>query len=252
MGRTLVLFTQGRTVDVYVNVIAFCVQECNVSKIYFAGENGTTDKEFQLHEKIHLIKKRIEALSKNYSDYSKSLILLSSQIKEHIISVNFDRPQDSIPYIKKKFPDIDNLIIDITSCSKHLAGNIISSFIANNINHVCYFELVDKVYAPSWKDSGKALLYHDLKEPLPHYNYIDFSGPGATIESFNKMRNQGKYITILLVLCLILSGIVFVLILGQQNQYAQIGVIAISFVTILSIVLSSVSDSINIWDRFKR
>jgi len=223
-SNILLLFIQSINTDLYVNIISHCVLEFKVSDVYFVANKELPGKQTEVAKPIRAIKSQLEKLSAEQPIYKKPLDLFPAftQMEERVIRVNFVQPEELITTIKKKFTDLDNIIVDVSGCNKRLSSDIISSFILAGISHICCFELEDEVYSQEWRDSGKSRLFHDLKDKdgISYYTYVDFSKPGTTIQSFNRMRRQGKMITFLLLLNLISGAAIVTFIQQQQNFFA--------------------------------
>lgn len=235
MTKQLLIFIQSDNPGLYVNILTHCVQVEGVRDIYFAVNEGAVGNLSEAKDKIRKIKSKFEELLTNYTEYQVAYNSMPSlnQLEERIIKILFINPALSIKQIKRRFPEINNLIIDISGCNKKVSSDIISSYISNGINHICCFELDDKVYSDEWKKRYPALhnMYHNIRKDLIYYEYIDFSKSGTTIESFNRMRSQGKVIRLLFVLSIVLGVLVFVLIQQQQSIFAQYAAVALALVT---------------------
>jgi hypothetical protein len=170
------------------------------------------------------------------------------QIEGRVIRLVFVSPEQAIPELKRRFPDLENLLVDVTGCQKRLASDVITSYTARGIDHVCHFQLADKVFSSEWRKSGQSMLYHDLKAEVPYYQYDDFSMPGTTIETLNRLRAQGKAIKILIVIDILLGVAIFVLINAQQTALALISAFVLTVVTILGFLDASLS----LFDRFRK
>ena len=89
--------------------------------------------------------------------------------------------------------------------------------------------------------------YHDIYRDIAYYEYIDFSKAGTTIESFNRMRSQGKLVRLLFIISVVLGVMVFVLIQKQQNIFAQYAAISLALITGLGLI----NDIFGVVDRLK-
>lgn len=257
MPKKLLIFIQSDNPGLYVNVLTHCVQVEGVQDIYFAVNEGDVGvgKNWESKSKIMKIKKEFEKHLTSRNEYKKAYnILLNAleEIQDKIVTVLFINPERSIKNIKnkKEFADIDNLIVDLSGCTKKVATDVISSYISSGINHVCCFELDDKVYSDEWKDKNLSKMYHDICDiqgGIIYYEYIDFSKSGTTIKSFNRMRSQGKFINLLLAISIILGVLVFVLIQQQQSVFAQYAAVTLALVTGLGLF----NDIFGIADRLK-
>jgi hypothetical protein len=250
MAKILLLFIQSKTVDVYVNVLTHCVREENVREVYFVGRKELVGKEFELLEFIGQIKNRVVELAEEYPEYVpvRELMPNPAQIEDRIIRLVFVRPQEAIPRLKKRFSDLTGLIVDVTGCDKRLASDVMTSYVASGINHVCHFGLSDKVFSSEWRKMGRSKLYHDLKDDVTYYEYDDFSESGATISTLNRLRAQGRLIRVLISISVILGCAVVVLINTQQTMLAQITALLLALVTGLGFL----EDSFSLFDRFRR
>lgn len=251
MDKILLLFIQSKTVDVYVNVLTHCVVEEGVQEIYFVGREEPVGEHFGLLEFIGQIRGRITQLAEEHSEYihPRDQMPTAAQVNNRVIRLVFVRPQDAISELKKRFPDLGNLIVDVTGCKKRLASDIMTAYIAGGIEHVCHFQLSDKVFSKEWREMGRGKLYHDLKiDEVAYYEYDDFSKPGATISTLNRLRAQGRLIRFLIVLSVILGFSVFVLINTQQTVLAQVAAIVLAIVTGLGFL----EDSFSLFERFRK
>lgn len=247
MGKTLLIFRQSPTIDVYVNVLTHCIHHENVTDIYFIDDLVPKEKEYEAMEFMKKIYERINELAKHYQEYATVLSLFPRplQFQEKIIRIPFSSPDKGIKKIKEKFPDTLNVIVDISTCKKRLASDVITSFMVYGITHVCHFELSDKVYSPDWK-TKKGSLIHELKEDsIAYYNYDDFSKDGTTVSSFNKLRKQGKVINLLLFVNIVL-GLIIMGLIGFEQTYVAIIFTAIG---ILTMSLGFIEDSYNFYNR---
>lgn len=233
MARKLLLFIQSDNPKVYTNVLTHCVQIEGVRDIYFAVNGGAVGRISEAKNKIKKIKKQLEDLLEIHSHYklASDFIPPMTQVDEKIIRVLFTNPALSVREIKHKIPDFRDLIVDVSGCSKKVSSDIISSYIASGINHVCCFELDDKVYSQEWRQDGLSNMYHDIRGDIVYYEYIDFSDSGNTIESFNRMRSQGVIIQCLFAISIILGILVIILIQQQQNVFAQYAALLLALVT---------------------
>lgn len=249
MTKAILLFIQSKNPDTYVNALTHCVLNEGVQEVFFAVSKEITGKSFEAAEIIDRIRARTNKLSTENVVYQpvQDKIPQPTQLKDRVFKVVFVRPQDAIPDIKKKFADLDNLLVDVTGCNKHLAGDVMSSYMAHGIRNICHFELADRVFLPDWKADGKTLLYHDLKGNISYYEYQNFSEPGPTIESFNRLRAQGRAMKALLILSVILGFVVILLIQQEQTAFAQIAALVIAIATGLGFM----EDSLSLFDRFK-
>lgn len=250
MTKQLLLFIQSDNPGLYVNILTHCVQAENVRNIYFAVNSGAVGNLSEARSKIKKIKDRFEELSVKYPDKYKlacETMPSLSQLEERIIRVLFTNPEFSIKDLKETFHNMNKLIVDISGCNKKVSSDVISSYILNGIKHICCFELDDRVYSSEWKVQGLSKDYHDICRDIVYYEYIDFSRAGTTIKSFNRMRSQGKLITFLLIISIVLGVIVFVLIQQQQNVLAQYAAIVLALVTGLGLI----NDLFGVADRLK-
>lgn len=250
MTKKLLLFLQSNNTGLYVNIITHCVQFEGVNDIYFAVNSGEVGKLSEAKDKIRKIRNKLETLSSEHQDqYQRPYDIVPSmtQLEERIIKVSFTNPASSILELKKKFNHPDRIIIDISGCNKKVSMDTISSYISNGIKHICCFELDDIVYSPEWKDEGLSKDYHDIYRDIAYYEYIDFSKAGTTIESFNRMRSQGKLVRFLFIISVVLGVMVFVLIQKQQNIFAQYAAISLALITGLGLV----NDIFGVVDRLK-
>ncbi|NJN88240.1 MAG: hypothetical protein HC881_20550 [Leptolyngbyaceae cyanobacterium SL_7_1] len=196
MAKKLLIFIQSDNPSLYVNILMHCVQIEGVWDVYFAVNEGAVGKLSEAKDQIRKIRTRFEELLVNHSEYEIAYNVMPplSQIEERIVKVLFTNPALSIKELKLRFSNIDTLIIDVSGCNKKVSSDVISSYISNGINHICCFELDDKVYSEEWRAKGLSRMYHDIVKDIIRYEYIDFSKSGTTIESFNRMRSQGKII----------------------------------------------------------
>jgi hypothetical protein len=249
-SNILLLFIQSTNEDLYVNIISHCVLEFKVTDIYFVANKELPGKQTEVTKPIRAIKFKLEKLAAEQPVYKQPLDLFPAFAQnERLIRVNFVQPEELITTIKKNFTDLNNVIVDVSGCNKRLSSDIISSFILAGISHICCFELEDEVYSQEWRDSGKSRLFHDLKDKdgVSYYTYVDFSKPGTTIKSFNRMRLQGRMISVLLLLNLI-SGAAIVIFIGQQQSSYSI---FFGLFTVFSTALGLFNDAFGLRDRFK-
>lgn len=249
MTKKLLIFIQSDNPNLYVNIITHCVHAEKVKDVYFAVNEGAVGKLSEAKDQIRNIKKKFQELVTSYNEYQDASDIMPalSQVEEKIIKVLFTNPALSIKQIKQKFPNTSNLMIDISGCNKKVSSDVISSYISNGINHICCFELDDKVYSKEWRTNGLSKMYHDIHQDIIYYDYVDFSQSGTTIESFNRMRSQGKIIRLLLAVSLVLGVLVFILIQQQQSVVAQYAAIALATATGLGLF----NDIFGIVDRLK-
>ncbi|OUL23448.1 hypothetical protein BV378_21105 [Nostoc sp. RF31YmG] len=249
MAKQLLIFIQSDNPGLYVNILTHCVQVEGVRDIYFAVNEGAIGKLSEAKDQIRKIRDKLEELLTNHNEYKRAYDSMSSlpQLEERIIKILFTHPDSSIKNIKRKFPDINNLIVDISGCNKKVSSDVISSYISSGVKHICCFELDDKIYSKEWRTKGLSKMYHDISKDIIYYEYIDFSKSGTTIESFNRMRSQGQFIKVLLVISILLGVIVFMLIQQQQNVLAQYAALVITLLTGLGFI----NDIFGIVDRLK-
>jgi hypothetical protein len=254
MTRNLLLFIQSPNPGTYVSVITHCVEKENVSKIYFAVNSGAVGKLSEAKDIIRAINNEITKLANIHPDiYSRSSKVMPSPalFEDTIIRVLFTNPESSVNDLSKNFRDFDQLIVDITACNKKVSSDVISSYISSGINHVCCFELDDRVYSHEWKQKSLSKNYHDINsEGIAYYEYIDFSRSGTTIDSFNRMRSQGKILRILLAISVAL-GLAVLALIQQQSAFAQYIATAFAAVTTLGLFLGLANDIFGIFDRLK-
>lgn len=259
--RQLLLFIQGSSTNVYVNVLTHCINHESVQDIYFVVDKGSTDAKREIRrirEKFEELLKEPNSESSDHTDLSRfqseyrkayGKVPTLYQAENSIIKVVFSKPELSINWIKKRFPNSDNLLIDITGCSKKVSTDIIASYLPSGIEHIKYFELDKVVYEERWKNK----MYHNIRKDLPYYEYIDFSEPGTTtISSFNRMRFQGHLIKTLFFVILLLGFLIVFLINEQQSVLAQYASILLSMVTGVGVVLGLLNDTIGAYNIFKR
>ncbi|RCJ39700.1 hypothetical protein A6770_11480 [Nostoc minutum NIES-26] len=250
MAKQLLLFIQSDNPGLYVNILTHCVQVEGVRDIYFAVNEGAIGKLSEAKDQIKKIKEKFEELLANhaaeYQNPYNSMPMLN-QVEERIIKILFTNPEISIKNIKKRFPDLNDLLIDVSGCNKKVSSDVISSYISSGIKHICCFELDDKVYSKEWRIKGFSKMYHDICKDIIYYEYIDFSKSGTTIKSFNRMRSQGQLIRILLALSIFLGVILCVLIQQQQSIFAQYAAMALALVTALGLF----NDIFGIVERLK-
>lgn len=250
MNKTLLLFIQSQNIGVYVNVITHCVNHENVRDIIFIGNQVVAGRKFELTEFIAEIRTQVEDLADNYPQYKSSKLVIpnSTQVNDRIMRVIFSRPQDLIPQIKQRFSKFEEILIDVSGCNKRLASDVMTSFMAAGIYHICQFELADKVYSDEWRQSRKSKLYHDLHtDSVIYYEYDDFSAEGTTSESINKLRAQGRIIRLLLLLSVVLGISVIILINNQQNISAQLAALILALITGLGFL----EDSFSLFERLR-
>ena len=250
MAKQLLLFIQSDNPGLYVNILTHCVQVEGVRDIYFAVNEGAIGKLSEAKDQIKRIKEKFEELLINhtaeYQNPYNSMPILT-QVEERIIKILFTNPEISIKNIKRRFPDPNNLLVDISGCNKKVSSDVISSYIASGIKHICCFELDDKVYSNEWRTKKLSKMYHDICKDIIYYEYIDFSKSGTTINSFNRMRSQGQIIRLLLAISIFLGVMLFVLIQQQQSIFAQYAAIVLALVTGLGLF----NDIFGIVERLK-
>lgn len=249
MTKKLLLFIQSDNPGLYVNILTHCVQVEGVREIYFAVNRGAVGNISGAKDQIRKIRAKFEELLVKHTEYQFAYNSMPSlaQVEEGIFKVLFTNPELSIKDIKKRFPDVNNLLIDISGCNKKVSSDVISSYMSSGVNHICCFELDDKVYSKEWHIQGLSKMYHDIRKDIIYYEYIDFSKSGTTIESFNHMRSQGRVIRLLFAISISLVVIVFVLIQQQQNTLAQYAAIALAMITGLGLF----NDIFGLLDRLK-
>jgi len=241
------LFIQTPTIDVYVNVLVHCIKHEQIKDIFFIGREAIVEQKAELEEVVRKIYTRIIELSELYSEYIsiRQHLPPDDRINEHIIHIDFLRPHKSISKLKKIFPDKKNAIIDITGAGKQLAGDVMASFMVNGFLQVCHFVLDEKVLTKEWQEAGKSKLYHDLinDKGITRYTYANFSKSDSTVSSFQKLRAQGNFLRILLLLSGFLAVAVVILIAMQKTNIAQITAISSVITIIASLIASFVSIS---------
>jgi hypothetical protein len=185
MSKAMIIFVQSKNPDPYVNAITHCVIHRNVDDLYFIGNKEQAGKGFETLETIESIINRLTALATQHNIYNQVRDVMPRQISNRIMRVVFVQPQDIIQEIKARFPNTDNLVIDITGTNKQLAIDVASAYITEGLEHVCHFELADKVFSSDWKHSK---LYHDLTGGVNYYEYIDLAEIGVVKTSFDKLK----------------------------------------------------------------
>lgn len=249
MAKKLIIFIQSDNPNLYINILMHCVQIEGVRDVYFAVNEGAVGKLSEAKDQTRKIRSRLKELLDNHNEYQIAYNSMPTlpQVEERVIKVLFTNPALSIKEIKRRFPDLDSLIIDVSGCNKKVSSDVISSYICNGINHVCCFELDDRVYSEEWRKNGLSKMYHHIGKDIAYYEYIDFSKSGTTIESFNRMRAQGRIIRLLFIASIILGVLAFVLIQQQQSVFAQYAAVALALVTGLGLF----NDIFGVFDRLK-
>ncbi|MBN8559448.1 MAG: hypothetical protein J0L70_02880 [Leptolyngbya sp. UWPOB_LEPTO1] len=250
MTRQLILFIQSDNPGLYTNILTHCVQSENVRSIYFAINSGSVGSISEEINKIGKIRDKFDNLVSKYPDkYKQACEMMPSfsQLDERIVRVPFTNPEFSINDLKRKFHDVENLIVDVSGCNKKVSSDIISSYMLNGIRHICCFELDNSVYSPEWKQQGLSRDYHDICREISYYEYVDFSSAGTTIKSFNRMRSQGQKVKLLSMVSIMLGIIVLILIQQQQNVSAQYATVALTLVAILG----GINDIFGIVERLR-
>lgn len=187
MGKQLLLFVQSTNVGSYVNAITHCVRHENIEEIFFACSMELKHKKIPAIDSINAIRKDIERLSANHSEYTAILDRFPrpSEIESRIVWILFVKPHESLDYLKSKF-NVPDLTVDVTGCSKRLATDVVTSFIAHGISHVTHFELADKVFTKEWSGSK---MYHDLiRDGIQYYTYDDFSSDSSTATTLSLLK----------------------------------------------------------------
>jgi hypothetical protein len=249
MAKKLLIFIQSDNPNLYVNILMHCAKIEGVRDVYFAVNEGAVGKLSEAKDQIRKIRGRFDELLENHNEYQIAYNIMPPlpQIEERIVKVLFTNPAPSIKDLKLRFPGVDTLIVDISGCNKKVSSDVISSYISSGINHICCFELDDRVYSKEWRANGLSKMYHDIGKDIAYYEYIDFSKSGTTIESFNRMRSQGKIIRLLFAVSVVLGVLVFVLIQQQQSVFAQYAAITLALVTGVGLF----NDIFGIVDRLK-
>ena len=254
----LLLFIQSPNTDLYVNILTHCVNHEGVSDIYFAVNEGDDTALSMAKEQIEKIRNRFDELiaqtgqdSSGFQQaYIKALDKVPTlyQVEKRIIKVLFAKPELAIKTIKKIFPVADRLLVDISGCSKKVSTDVIASFMSEGIKRIRHFELDKKVYTQKI-----SRIYHNIcNQGLHYYEYIDFSRPGTTINSFNRMRFQGNLLKILLIAALVLGISVVVLIQQNQIPLATLTSILFSALTAIGLILGLLNDGFNFFDRLEQ
>jgi hypothetical protein len=245
MAKTLLLFIQSRNIDTYVNVLTHCVKQEKVEDIVFVGREGLAEEGAELDELVRKICARVRNLAEQNNVYKSVSQSLPSdeKLREKIMRIDFLRPHLSLARIKKNYNKSDDVIVDVTATSTQVSGNLMTSFMTEGFDHICYFALHDKVYNPSWEKAGKTKLYHDLvgDKAQSYYSYADFSKSDSVRYSFDKLRSRGRWIKLLLIFSSLLAISVAVLLSIKQVNIAQITAI-ISAITLLIGLLESLTD----------
>jgi hypothetical protein len=251
MTKRLFLVIQSDNAELYVNSIVHCVEEERVTELYFCANNDMPNKQSDALKKIRNIRTLLQKLSVTHQIYKTPLSIMPppEQVESRLIRIDFTKPDNAVKVIKEKVSDIEKTIIDVSGCSKRLSTDIVASFIPGGIQNICCFELDDEIYSDEWKQKGLSKRYYDLvgDDEVKYYAYVNFSTPGTTISSFNRMRSQGNIIKLLLVFVAVLGLVSFGLIQQGQNVYAQIATVIISLATAFGFV----NDVFGLRDRFK-
>lgn len=261
-SKQLLLFIQGSTTDVYINILTHCINNESVQDVFFAVNDGDRAALSEAKEQIRLIRSRFEVLLNHdinnqsseeliqfQSEYRKAYEKIPTpyQLESRIVKILFSKPELSISHIKRLFPDNASLLVDVTGCSKKVSTDVIASYLSSGIEHVRYFELDKQVYKNGWQK-----IYHCIRKDLPYYDYIDFSEPGTTISSFNRMRLQGRLIKILFLAILLLGALTVFLIEQHQENIARYASITLTGLTGIGVVIGFLNDSIGILSIVKR
>lgn len=187
MSNQLVIFIQSPNIDPYVNVLTHCIRHQEVNEIFFACVQKVPAEKIDSVEFIEKIGNRVKELASEYPVYQSiaDFFPQSKEIESRIIWVSFLEPHSSISELKSRTGN-GSLLVDITGCSKRLATDVVTSFLANNIPHVAHFELSNPVFSKTW---DKSRMYHDLvKDGKRYYEYDDFSSSGSTATIINGLR----------------------------------------------------------------
>lgn len=191
MGKKLLLFIQSFNIDTYINALTHNIRHEDVDEVFFACPSEMSNKKVNWIDFINRnLRHRLEELANSHSEY---IVVLdhfpkAQEVESHIIWILFVKPHDSVPEVRKRFPTLSELIVDVTACNKRLATDVVTSFIASNIPHVAHFELADRVYSKEWNGSK---MYHDLvKEGIRYYSYDNFSAEGSTSFTINGLKSE--------------------------------------------------------------
>lgn len=247
---SLVVFFQSTFYPTYVNVITHCVKHEKIEDIYFVGKKVEPAKKFELREHIKKLREvLVEYVNKHPEIYQEVLDAFpdAEDINSYAIYTEFSQPQQLINQLKEKGLLDSRLIIDVTGCSKRLASDIITSYMAAGVSRIGYFELADKVHDHAvWK---KSKMYHDLIEDyVTYYDYDDLTSDGVTAVSIDQLRGQGRVIKFLLLLTLLLAIAVVWLTISDQGNLAIIASLFLAVATAFGLI----EDGLNIFERFRR
>lgn len=246
----LVIFIQSTSYSPYVNVLTHCVKHESVNKIYFVGKEVEPAKKFELLEHIRQIRVELAKYAIEYPQIYEEVLNIfpdPDTVVSQVFYIGYSQPQQLLRQLKSQNLLNERLIIDVTGCSKRLASDIITSYMAAGVLQIRYFELADKVHDRRvWK---KSKMYHDLIEDyVTYYDYDDLSSVGVTAQSINKLRGQGRIIRFLLLLALVLGAVAALLANSNQNNLATLASLVVTAATSLGLI----EDSLSIFERFRR
>lgn len=245
MAKILLLLVQSNNIDTYVNVLTHCVRHEHVETIIFIGRENLAEESAVLDELVRKICTRIRQLAEQHDIYKSvgQSLPPDEKLKDKTELIDFLRPHLSLFRLKKKYSKAEDIIVDITATSTQVSGNLMTSFMTDGFDHICFFALHDNVYSQDWGRGGRTKLYHDLVDShgQAYYSYADFSKSDSVKHSFDKLRLHGRLIRILLVISSLLVILVAVLLSTQQTNVAQVAAV-ISAVTIMATLLESITN----------
>ncbi len=252
MSKILLVFIHGNNPGTYINVLTHCCLHEDISEIYFVGEQATTNKRSELYDFVKQIKTEVDKLTEEHEVYKvvQEAFPRDNLLEDgkRILRTVYISPQSLLQELRASSFDSEKLIIDISGCSKRLASDIITSYMAANVNHICHFELDDKVYSEEWKAQQRGKMYHDLViGSHSYYVYDDLSASGVTLESITKLRSQKRWVKALMLIVVVLGIAIAFLVSSQQNSSA----LALTIILALITGVGAFEDTFSFFERIR-
>ncbi|HEY9848936.1 MAG TPA: hypothetical protein V6D28_05735 [Leptolyngbyaceae cyanobacterium] len=249
MPKTLLVFLFSKTIDTYVNVIAYACDQLEVTRIKFVHVLGTKPALSKpdakdISEKICC---QIESLSKgnyivDFETGSKNAIKLYSSLGSTTMSgvkklnvynqvykqlrilplepefLSYSNLRQDLQSILKKCGGSRECIVDITAASKVLSIDIFSICLALGVPSVFTFELKK----PANKQHPEESLYHSLEPESYSYTHISESPPIKTSQSTLFRKEQLLWFVVAASLLLMTVSLYIYFSSGTQSMFLQV------------------------------
>lgn len=248
MKNSLIILSDSMVTDIYINIIALCVEKFDIKEIVlfhiFDNKNGYNQENILSPKIIKQLKYIMEGKYnlydnstgnyeltelEGYSDkvseyYKKSYHILLNHIEEKNIWIN-----DFYSYLEG-LKGKNDFIFDVTTLKKDMLANLVPVFMENNlVNNIYYFE-------------RNTLLKHnqfDLIHRLQHYEikYDNLFNDEALNYLIRIKRNSKNKIILFSCLFITLIGLFFLISLGLESKlFSAFGAFG-TFITILSFII---------------